>query len=121
MQLVFIAFITMTLFIRTRMHVDLLHSNYYMGALFFALLILHFDGFPELAMTVGRLAVFYKQKELKFYPAWAYAIPATALKVPLSLLASIAWTCLTYYVIGFTPEISRYMLTNIIPYTQVRD
>ncbi|CAM8923252.1 unnamed protein product [Rhodiola kirilowii] len=113
-QLVFIAFITMTLFLRTRMHVDLLHSNYYMGALFFALLILHFDGFPELAMTVGRLAVFYKQKELRFYPAWAYAIPATALKVPLSLLASVAWTGLTYYVIGFTPELSRFFCQFIL-------
>uniref|UniRef100_A0A7N0T827 ABC transporter domain-containing protein n=2 Tax=Kalanchoe fedtschenkoi TaxID=63787 RepID=A0A7N0T827_KALFE len=113
-QLVFIAFITMTLFLRTRMHVDLAHSNYYMGALFYALLILHFDGFPELAMTVGRLAVFYKHKALQFYPAWAYAIPATALKVPLSLLASVAWTSLTYYVIGFTPEISRFLCQIIL-------
>ncbi|KAI7979746.1 Pleiotropic drug resistance protein 3 [Camellia lanceoleosa] len=79
-QLVIIASITMTVFLRTRLAVDAIHANYYLGALFYALIILFFDGFPELSMTVGRLAVFYKQRDLYFYPAWAYAIPATILK-----------------------------------------
>ncbi|KAL0866501.1 hypothetical protein Bca101_045619 [Brassica carinata] len=107
-QLVMAAFITMTVFIRTRMGIDILHGNSYMSALFFAVIILLVDGFPELAMTAQRLAVFYKQKQLCFYPAWAYAIPATVLKVPLSLLESFVWTGLTYYVIGYTPEASRF-------------
>ncbi|XP_010313833.1 pleiotropic drug resistance protein 3 isoform X3 [Solanum lycopersicum] len=107
-QLVIIAFITMTVFLRTRMHTDLVHANYYLGALFFALIILLVDGFPELTMTIARLAVFYKQNDLCFYPAWAYAIPAAILKIPLSILESIIWTCLTYYVIGFSPEAGRF-------------
>lgn len=110
MQLVIIAFITMTVFLRTRMHTDLVHANYYLGALFFALIILLVDGFPELTMTIARLAVFYKQNDLCFYPAWAYAIPAAILKIPLSILESIIWTCLTYYVIGFSPEAGRLVL-----------
>ncbi|OVA16669.1 ABC transporter-like [Macleaya cordata] len=108
-QLVIIASITMTVFLRTRMHVDVVHANYYMGSLFYALLILLVDGFPELSMTVSRLAVFYKQRELCLYPAWAYAIPAAILKVPLSFLESIVWTTLTYYVIGFSPEFGRFI------------
>ncbi|XP_031741892.1 pleiotropic drug resistance protein 3 isoform X2 [Cucumis sativus] len=107
-QLIVIGSITMTVFLRTRMGVDLEHSNYYMGALFFALLLLLVDGFPELAMTIQRLEVFYKQKEFYFYPAWAYVIPAAILKIPLSLLGSLVWTSLTYYVIGYTPEASRF-------------
>jgi len=106
-QLVMAAFITMTVFIRTRMGIDIIHGNSYMSALFFALIILLVDGFPELSMTAQRLAVFYKQKQLCFYPAWAYAIPATVLKVPLSFFESLVWTCLSYYVIGYTPEASR--------------
>lgn len=89
------------------MHIDVLHGNYYMGALFFALVILLVDGIPEMSMTVARLEVFYKQKELRFYPAWAYAIPASILKIPLSFLESLVWTCLTYYVIGYSPEAWR--------------
>ncbi|KAL6193546.1 hypothetical protein ACLB2K_034630 [Fragaria x ananassa] len=107
-QLVIIASITMTVFLRTQMAIDMIHGNYYMGSLFYGLLILLVDGFPELSMTVSRIPVFYKQKELCFYPAWAYAIPAAILKVPLSFLEAFVWTALTYYVIGYTPEVGRF-------------
>jgi len=103
-QLVIAAIITMTVFIRTRMDIDIIHGNSYMSCLFFATVVLLVDGIPELSMTVQRLSVFYKQKQLCFYPAWAYAIPATVLKIPLSFFESLVWTCLTYYVIGYTPE-----------------
>jgi hypothetical protein len=53
------------------------------------------------------LAVFYKQRELYFYPTWAYAISAAILKVPLSLMEAFVWTALTYYVIGYSPELER--------------
>ncbi|MED6182883.1 drug-responsive transcription factor pdr3 [Stylosanthes scabra] len=107
-QLVIVASIGMTVFIRTRMPVDSLHGNYFMGSLFYSLIILLVDGIPELSMTVSRLSVFYKQKELCFYPAWAYSIPSAILKIPLSLLESFIWTALTYYVIGYSPEIGRF-------------
>ncbi|XP_057493789.1 pleiotropic drug resistance protein 3-like [Actinidia eriantha] len=107
-QLVITSSVTMTVFLRTRMDVDVIHANSYLGALFFSLLALFFDGFPELPMTVARLAIFYKQRDLYFYPAWSYAIPATILKVPLSLLEAIIWTSLTYYVIGYSPEAWRF-------------
>ncbi|XP_010515840.1 PREDICTED: ABC transporter G family member 37 isoform X2 [Camelina sativa] len=113
-QLVMAAFITMTVYIRTRMGIDIIHGNSYMSALFFSLIILLVDGFPELSMTAQRLAVFYKQKQLCFYPAWAYAIPATVLKVPLSFFESLVWTGLTYYVIGYTPEASRFFKQFIL-------
>ncbi|XP_044500167.1 pleiotropic drug resistance protein 3-like isoform X2 [Mangifera indica] len=107
-QVIIIALITMTVFIRTRMDIDVLHATYYMGALFFGLVILLVGGIPELSMTTARLPVFYKQRELRLYPAWAYAIPIAILKIPLSLIESVVWTCLTYYVIGYTPEASRF-------------
>ncbi|KAK6273088.1 hypothetical protein POUND7_010171 [Theobroma cacao] len=107
-QLVIIAFVTMTMFLRTGMNVDILHANYYLGALFYALLILIVDEFPELHMTVSRLSIFYKQKMLCFYPAWAYAIPAIVLKIPISFIQSLVWTSLTYYVMGYSPEVGRF-------------
>ncbi|KAG5525166.1 hypothetical protein RHGRI_031745 [Rhododendron griersonianum] len=107
-QIVIIAVMTMTLLLRTQMGVDVIHANNYLGALFFALVVLFFDGFPELFMTVTRLAVFYKQRDLYFYPAWSYAIPSTILKVPLSLFEALIWTSLTYYVIGYSPEPGRF-------------
>lgn len=107
-QLIIIATMTMTLFLRTGMEVDVFHANYFMGSLFYTLVILIVDGISEIPMTLERLAVFYKQKEMCLYPAWAYVIPATILKVPLSLVESLVWTSLTYYVIGFSPELWRF-------------
>lgn len=89
------------------MEVNYVHANKYLGALFYSLIILVVNGFPELSMTVARLAVFYKQRELCFYPAWGYAIPAAIIKIPLSLLEAVVWVSLTYYVIGYSPEPGR--------------
>ncbi|MFS7946173.1 putative ABC-2 type transporter [Helianthus anomalus] len=107
MWLVIAAIITMTVFFRTRLKVNVIDANYYLGSLFFSLIILLVDGYPELSMTVARLQVFYKQRDICFYPAWAYAIPASVLKIPMSLLESTVWTCLTYYGIGYSPEPGR--------------
>ncbi|KAJ0014124.1 hypothetical protein Pint_21499 [Pistacia integerrima] len=71
----------------TRIDIDVLHATYSMGALFFGLLILLVDGIPELSLTTARVPVLFKQKELCFYPAWAYAIPTIILKIPLHLPA----------------------------------
>ncbi|GLT42699.1 hypothetical protein SLA2020_166850 [Shorea laevis] len=106
-QLVVIALITTTVFIRTRMKVDMVHATYYIGSLFYALVRLLSNGIAELSFTVSRLAVFYKQRDLYFYPAWAYSIPAAILKIPFSLIDAFLWTVLTYYGIGYSPEPQR--------------
>ncbi|KAH9780006.1 ABC transporter G family member 37 [Citrus sinensis] len=116
-QLVLIASVTMTVFLRSELAVDIIHANAYLGALFYALVILIVDGFPEMNMTISRLAVFYKHRDLCFYPAWAYAIPASILKVPLSLLESFVWTSLTYYIIGFSPEVGRFIRQFLLFFT----
>ncbi|XP_072976814.1 pleiotropic drug resistance protein 3-like isoform X2 [Typha angustifolia] len=113
-QLGVVAIITGTVFLRTRMGVDTIHANYYLGSLFYALLLLMVNGFPELAMTVSRLSVFYKQRDFCFYPAWAYAIPASILKIPVSLIESIVWTSITYYIIGYSPEAARFFRQLLI-------
>ncbi|KAK2970230.1 hypothetical protein RJ640_021666 [Escallonia rubra] len=108
-QLVVIALITMTVFIRTRMSINVIDANYYMGSLFFALIRLMCNGIQELSMTVSRLDVFYKQRDSYFYPAWTYSIPAAILKIPFSFLDAFLWTALSYYVIGYSPEPERFV------------
>lgn len=107
-QLVVVAFIAMTVFFRTHMRVDLEHGNYYLGSLFFSLVIMMFIGLPELVMTIKRLPVFFKQRDLYFYPAWAYTLPGFLLKIPYSLFDSLMWTSITYYGIGYSPEAGRF-------------
>lgn len=108
LQLIIVAFITMTTYIRTRMDVDSKHSNYYMGCMFFGIMRIVTNGIIELYMTLPRLAVFYKERDFNFYPAWACAIPASLIKIPFSLVDAFLWTAPTYYVVGFSPEVERW-------------
>jgi hypothetical protein len=79
----------------------------YMGALFFGVLTIMFNGFSELALTVLRLPVFFKQRDLLFFPAWAYTIPSWILKIPIAFIEVSEYVFLTYYVIGFDPNVGR--------------
>lgn len=79
----------------------------YMGAMFFAIIIIMFNGFSELAMTIMKLPVFYKQRDLLFYPSWAYSLPKWILRMPITLMEVAIWVLMTYYGIGFDPNIER--------------
>jgi ABC-type multidrug transport system ATPase subunit len=107
-QLFVMALIAMTLFFRTEMHRDNQdQAGVYAGALFFTLVTIMFNGMSEISMTIAKLPVFYKQRDLLFYPSWAYAIPSWILKIPITILEVSLWVFLTYYVIGFDPNVGR--------------
>ncbi|KAL8229721.1 hypothetical protein R6Q57_014621 [Mikania cordata] len=109
LQISFVAIIGATMFLRTRMHSrNEEDGGVYVGALLFALITNMFNGFPELPMTIERLPVLYKHRELFLYPTWAFTVPTILLRVPISLVESTVWTVMTYYVIGLAPEPSRF-------------
>jgi len=108
-QLFIMALIALTLFFRTEMPRDNLDdAGVYAGAIFFTLVTVMFNGMAEISMTIAKLPVFYKQRNLLFYPSWAYAIPSWILKIPVTLAEVALWVVLTYYVIGFDPNVGRY-------------
>ncbi|XVF32975.1 hypothetical protein REPUB_Repub17cG0128800 [Reevesia pubescens] len=107
-QLVFVALVAMTVFIRSRMKIDEFHASKFMASFFYGVLRLMSNGISELAFTSSRLGIFYKQRDLYFYPAWAYSIPSAVLKIPFSFLDAFLWTSLVYYAIGYSPEPERF-------------
>ncbi|ONK80620.1 uncharacterized protein A4U43_C01F19870 [Asparagus officinalis] len=80
----------------------------YIGALLFSLIINLFNGFIELSLTLVRLPVLYKHRDLLFYPAWVYTLPNFLLRIPISVFDSLVWVIVTYYSMGFAPEASRF-------------
>ncbi|XP_061981221.1 pleiotropic drug resistance protein 1-like [Populus nigra] len=109
-QLTIVALISMSLFFRTKMHHDTVaDGGIYTGALFFTVIMIMFNGMSELSMTIAKLPVFYKQRELLFFPPWAYSIPPWILKIPITFVEVAAWVFLTYYVIGFDPNAERLL------------
>lgn len=102
------ALVATTVFLRTEMKRETLaDGSVYIGALFFSVMTVMFNGMSELPMTIAKLPVFYKQRDLHFYPAWAYALPTWLLKIPISVIEVVVWVALTYYPIGFDPSVAR--------------
>uniref|UniRef100_A0A0E0LUI1 ABC transporter domain-containing protein n=1 Tax=Oryza punctata TaxID=4537 RepID=A0A0E0LUI1_ORYPU len=107
-QLLVITIIVMTLFLRTNMHHETRTDGIvYLGALFFAMVAHMFNGFSELAMATIKLPVFFKQRDYLFFPSWAYTIPTWILKIPISCFEVAITVFLSYYVIGFDPNVGR--------------
>ncbi|KAM0873038.1 hypothetical protein ACQ4PT_038324 [Festuca glaucescens] len=107
-NLTVMAFIVMTTFFRTKMRRDETYGQIYLGALFFAIDTIMFNGFAELGMTVMKLPVFFKQRDLLFFPAWAYTLPSWILQIPITFVEVGVYVFTTYYVIGFDPSVSRF-------------
>ncbi|KAL6330920.1 hypothetical protein AAG906_009348 [Vitis piasezkii] len=108
LQFVFTAITVATIFTRSNMHhKELKDGTIYLGALYFGLTVTLFSGFFELSMTIGKLPVFYKQRDLLFYPSWAYSLPTPMLGTILSILEVTLWIAITYYAIGFDPDLKR--------------
>ncbi|CAN8278912.1 unnamed protein product [Cochlearia groenlandica] len=108
-QIIIIAAITSTVFLRTEMNTrNEADANMYVGALLFGMISNMFNGFAEMAMMVSRLPVFYKQRDLLFYPSWTFSLPTFLLGIPTSIFESTAWMVVTYYSIGFAPDAERF-------------
>ncbi|KAJ6827321.1 putative ABC transporter G family member 39 [Iris pallida] len=109
-QIIIIALIAMSVFFRTKMKRNTTEDGViFMGAMFLGVLTHLFNGFAELAMTIAKLPTFYKQRDLLFYPSWAYAIPTWILKIPISVAECAVWIVMTYYVIGLEPAFTRFL------------
>ncbi|KAE8712214.1 vacuolar cation/proton exchanger 3-like [Hibiscus syriacus] len=105
-----VAFVTSTLFLRTRLHPrHETNGNLYISALFFGVVHLMFNGFSELPLLTFRLPVFYKQRDNLFHPAWLWSIVSWILRIPYSAVEAIVWSCVVYYTIGFAPSVGRFL------------
>ncbi|XP_059307691.1 pleiotropic drug resistance protein 2-like isoform X1 [Lycium ferocissimum] len=108
-QITVMSIVTFTVFFRTEMKTgQIADGGKFYGALFFSLINIMFNGTAEMALTIFRLPVFFKQRDSLFYPAWAFSFPIWLLRIPLSFVESLIWVVLTYYTIGFAPAASRF-------------
>lgn len=103
-----VAVISTTLFLKWEMpKKNVTDGGIYMGALFFALLTNMFNGFSDLAMSIMKLPVFFKQRDLLFFSPWAYSLPAWILKIPITLVEAAIWVVLTYFTSGYDSDVER--------------
>ncbi|MBA0569898.1 hypothetical protein Golob_003597 [Gossypium lobatum] len=117
-QIIIVAFISSTVFLRTEMHQrNLDDAQLYIGSLLFGMIINMFNGFAELSLMISRLPVFYKQRDLLFHPVWTFTLPTFLLRVPISILETVAWMAVTYYTVGYAPEASRFFKNFLLVFS----
>ncbi|KAF2323470.1 hypothetical protein GH714_035632 [Hevea brasiliensis] len=108
-QLIIVAFIASTVFLRTKMHTrNEDDGGLYISALTFSVIHNMFNGYAELSLMISRLPVFYKHRDLLFHPAWTFTLPTFLLMVPISIIESIVWVVIAYFTIGFASEAGRF-------------
>ncbi|XP_050234079.1 ABC transporter G family member 29-like [Mercurialis annua] len=108
-QLIIVAIIASTVFIKPRMHTrNEGDGAMYIGAVLFSMICNMFNGIAELSLMITRLPVFYKQRDLLFHPPWTFTLPTFLLQLPMSIIESVVWVGITYYSIGFAPEASSF-------------
>lgn len=108
LQLLLVLSIMTSVFFRTTMHHNTLgDGGVYLGALYFGILMILFNGFLEVPLLIAKLPVIYKHRDSRIYPCWTYTLPSWILTIPISLIESIIWVAVTYYAIGFDPQITR--------------
>jgi hypothetical protein len=79
----------------------------FFGEIFFNCVMIMMAGLAELTFTIVRLPIYYKEKELFLYPAWAFTIPMFVMRLPWTFLEAAVWECITYFLIGFTSSAGR--------------
>ncbi|KAK9797350.1 hypothetical protein WJX73_000657 [Symbiochloris irregularis] len=117
-QTAIVAVIAATLFIRTHIHSQTFtDANLIAGFLFFTMVQLYFSGIAEITFAIERLPVYYRQRERAMYPSWAFVLPTTILRIPVSIVESLIWTVITYWVVGLSNTPGRvfvYWLTGAL-------
>ncbi|XP_074286370.1 ABC transporter G family member 32-like [Silene latifolia] len=114
-QLLLVTLIISTVFFRKTMHHKTLEDGgVYLGAIYFSIVMTLFNGFMEVPMLIQKLPVLYKHRDLRFYPCWVYTIPSWILSIPSSFIESLLWVGITYYVVGFDPDITRCLKQFLI-------
>jgi hypothetical protein len=88
-------------------------GNFFMGVLFYSLLYQLLGGVSEMHVLCDRLAVFHKQRAMKFYPGWSFAVPTFFLRVPFSFIEATLWTNIVYWLVGFNPSV-RFLMFWLI-------
>lgn len=108
-QIIIMAIIGSTVYLRSEMHTRNEEDGaVYVGSLLYAMFTNLFNSYAELPLIITRLPVFYKQRDLLFHPAWTFTLPNFLLNLPISIMESVLWVSITYYTIGYAPEVSRY-------------
>ncbi|GAX74480.1 hypothetical protein CEUSTIGMA_g1929.t1 [Chlamydomonas eustigma] len=100
-----------TMFLRTHMGTTTItDGQVYLGLLFFTTMTAMWNVFSEMGTTCFALPVFFKQRSMQMFPAWAFSFPAAVLRLPFSLVDATLFTLIIYFPTGLAPSAGRFFI-----------
>ncbi|GFR39610.1 hypothetical protein Agub_g72, partial [Astrephomene gubernaculifera] len=108
-QVLFIAFLVSTAFVNLRKS-NFNDANLFLSVIFFSLTTVSMGGFSATPAFIKRLAVFYKQRDHRFYTPTTYALGICAVRVPEMMLQAFSYTIMVYFSVGFANDAGRFFL-----------
>lgn len=54
------------------------------------------------------LPVFFKQRSMQMFPAWAFTSPAAILRLPFSMIDATLFSITIYWLTGLAPNVNRF-------------
>ncbi|CAI5476815.1 unnamed protein product [Closterium sp. Yama58-4] len=114
MQVIFTSLMSSTVFLYTQRAITAKDGNVYLGVLFLGITMMLFNAFFELLLFTLRLPIFFKQRNTRLYPAWAWVLPMAVLSLPLSAVVAALWTAGTYFLVGFAPDAGRFFIQLLV-------
>jgi ABC-type multidrug transport system ATPase subunit len=82
----------------------------YLGLLFFCAMTAMWNVFAEMGTMCFSLPVFFKQRSMQLYPAWAFTLPAAVMRLPFSLLDATLFSCIMYFPTGLALQPSKFFI-----------
>ncbi|EPS72570.1 hypothetical protein M569_02187, partial [Genlisea aurea] len=113
------ALIVMTLFLRTQRRKSVEGGLVEVGSIFYTVTTIMFSSNAESAMVISKLPIIYKQRRC-FYPTWSYGISSWIVKIPIQMVEVAAYWGITYYVIGYDPNIERFLKQYLIIFFELQ-
>lgn len=109
LQVSIIATLASTLYFHSEMaRNDMEDAHLYASAIFYGIFTMLINGYSESVLTIFRLPVFFKHRDLLFLPAWAYTVPKAILNTSVSMVEATLWTVITYHISGFASGEERW-------------
>ncbi|GBF90608.1 ABC transporter G family member protein [Raphidocelis subcapitata] len=106
MQVVVMGLLVGSLFFRLDFTLSEARSK--MGAAFLIVMFLSMGGMIQVAIVLATRGVFYKHRDARFYPAWSYGLSMALSQVPVTVLESVFFAVITYWMIGFVADAGRF-------------
>ncbi|KAG7384386.1 hypothetical protein PHYPSEUDO_002647 [Phytophthora pseudosyringae] len=85
-----------------------------MGILFFSIMYLALAQTPMLPVYFAARDVFYKQRRANFYRTASYVVSMSVSQVPITVVESLVFGTLVYWMCGFVPTAGAYILFEVL-------